>query len=229
MPAASLSSSTPSTTAVGRPCSDLRKRLDERRRRIGVVRAVEHRQRLAVQTAAGAREPRWRRPRHARPARGGRGRAAGIRAELAAIKDSAAAARARSCAAGTTLCAAAAGRDSRRCTPTIRAARSRATRSPPRSASVARSRPSTSVAPGSSTASFSSAMSFSVGPSQRVCSRPTFVSTVTRESITFVASYRPPSPASTTATSTPCSAISQRRPPSAVRTGSRGRPQPGCG
>jgi hypothetical protein len=42
-----------------------------------------------------------------------------------------------------------------------------------------------------------------VGPSQRVCSRPTFVSTATSDGMTFVASQRPPSPASTTATSTP--------------------------
>ena len=41
---------------------------------------------------------------------------------------------------------------------------------------------------GATTASFSSAMSLIVGPSQRVCSRPTFVSTVTRASITLVAS-----------------------------------------
>ena len=53
------------------------------------------------------------------------------------------------------------------------------------------------------TASFSSAMSFSVGPSQRVCSRPTDVSTCTFDGITFVASKRPPSPASITTTSTP--------------------------
>ena len=42
--------------------------------------------------------------------------------------------------------------------------------------------------PGFTTASFSSAMWRSVGPSQRVCSSPTLVSTCTRESITLVAS-----------------------------------------
>jgi hypothetical protein len=36
--------------------------------------------------------------------------------------------------------------------------------------------------------SFSAATSAIVGPSQRVCSRPTFVSTCTRDGITFVAS-----------------------------------------
>ena len=40
-------------------------------------------------------------------------------------------------------------------------------------------------------------------PSQRVCSRLTDVSTCTFEGITFVASKRPPRPASITATSTP--------------------------
>ena len=63
--------------------------------------------------------------------------------------------------------------------------------------------PVTSVAPGLTTASFSSAMCRSVGPSQRVCSRPTLVSTTTGASSTLVASWRPPRPASTTATSTP--------------------------
>ena len=41
-----------------------------------------------------------------------------------------------------------------------------------------------------------------VSPSTSVCSRPTFVSRTTLVSRTFVASSRPPSPASTTATST---------------------------
>ena len=39
-----------------------------------------------------------------------------------------------------------------------------------------------------STASFSSAMSRTVGPSQRVCSSATLVSTVTRDGSTLVAS-----------------------------------------
>ena len=58
------------------------------------------------------------------------------------------------------------------------------------------------MACGRTTASFSPAMSATVGPSQRVCSRPTFVSTATAASSTLVASQRPPRPASTTATST---------------------------
>jgi hypothetical protein len=65
------------------------------------------------------------------------------------------------------------------------------------------SSPITRVEWSRTTASFSAAMSASVGPSQRVCSRLTDVSTWTFEGITFVASKRPPSPASTTATSTP--------------------------
>ena len=47
---------------------------------------------------------------------------------------------------------------------------------------------STRVAWSRTTASFSRAMSSIVGPSQRVCSRPTVVSTWTFEGITFVAS-----------------------------------------
>ena len=43
-----------------------------------------------------------------------------------------------------------------------------------------------------------------------MCSSATFVSTTTRAARTFVASSRPPSPASTTATSTRCSANSAR-------------------
>ena len=56
--------------------------------------------------------------------------------------------------------------------------------------------------PGRTTASFSPAMSAIVGPSQRVCSSPTLVSTTTGAPSTLVASQRPPRPASTTATST---------------------------
>ncbi len=48
--------------------------------------------------------------------------------------------------------------------------------------------PSTSVAPSRTTASFSPAMSAIVGPSQRVCSNPTLVSTTTCAPSTFVAS-----------------------------------------
>ncbi len=59
------------------------------------------------------------------------------------------------------------------------------------------------MASGRTTASFSRAMSATVGPSQRVCSRPTLVSTTTGARSTPVASWRPPRPASTTATSTP--------------------------
>ena len=56
------------------------------------------------------------------------------------------------------------------------------------------------------TASFSVAIASSVSPRTSVCSSPTFVSRTTRVRRTFVASYRPPSPASTTATSTAASA-----------------------
>ncbi len=48
--------------------------------------------------------------------------------------------------------------------------------------------PSTSTAPGATTASFSRAMSPIVGPSQRVCSSPTLVSTTTGARSTPVAS-----------------------------------------
>ena len=60
-----------------------------------------------------------------------------------------------------------------------------------RSASGCSPAPTTSVGggwDGFSTASFSRAMSVTVGPSQRVCSSPTLVSTVTREASTLVAS-----------------------------------------
>ena len=53
------------------------------------------------------------------------------------------------------------------------------------------------------TASFSFAISSGVSPSTSVCSSATFVSRTTGASTTFVASSRPPSPASMTATSTP--------------------------
>ena len=56
--------------------------------------------------------------------------------------------------------------------------------------------------PGRRTASFSAAISCSVSPSHCVWSRPIEVRTVTFDSRTFVASRRPPSPASITPTST---------------------------
>ena len=74
------------------------------------------------------------------------------------------------------------------------------------SASGSRPDPTTSVAPASTTASFSPAISPTVEPSRRVWSSATFVSTSTSAVSTFVASSRPPRPASTTATSTPSSA-----------------------
>jgi hypothetical protein len=55
--------------------------------------------------------------------------------------------------------------------------------------------------PSWTTASFSAAISSRVSPSTSVCSRPTLVSRTTCERRTFVASRRPPRPASTTATS----------------------------
>jgi hypothetical protein len=54
------------------------------------------------------------------------------------------------------------------------------------------------------------AIASTVSPRTSVCSSPTFVSRTTRVRSTFVASYRPPSPASTTATSTPASAKEAR-------------------
>ena len=60
--------------------------------------------------------------------------------------------------------------------------------------------------PGCATASFSCAISASVSPSTSVCSSDTFVRSTTRERRTFVASCRPPRPASTTAASTAASA-----------------------
>ena len=70
---------------------------------------------------------------------------------------------------------------------TQRAWRSPATRSATVCAAGS-SGPVTSVEWSRTTASFSSAMSAMVGPSQRVCSRPTPVSTATFEGITLVAS-----------------------------------------
>ena len=73
-------------------------------------------------------------------------------------------------------------------------------------------------------------MSAIVGPSQRVCSNPTLVSTTTGAPRTFVASQRPPRPASITATSTSRRASSEnaaavsssnwvtRSPPVSVRS-----------
>src|SRR5581483_143371 len=75
------------------------------------------------------------------------------------------------------------------------------------SASHSRSQSTTAV-PALTTASFSAAICSRVSPSCWVWSRPTFVSTTTGARSTLVASSRPPSPASTTATSTRCSANS---------------------
>src|SRR3954471_4440688 len=62
--------------------------------------------------------------------------------------------------------------------------------------------PRTTVDPGCTTASFSAAICSRVSPSTSMWSSATLVSTTTRVRSTFVASWRPPSPASTTATST---------------------------
>ena len=116
-----------------------------------------------------------------------------------------------------------------------RGASGAAARSSPRSPRRARARPrrprrARASRPGATTASFSRAMSATVGPSQRVCSSPTLVSTTTGARSTPVASWRPPSPASTTATSTPRRASSSkaaavsssncvtRSPPASVRS-----------
>ncbi len=64
----------------------------------------------------------------------------------------------------------------------------------------------TTTASTGATASFSVAIASSVSPRTSVCSSPTFVRSTTLVRSTLVASYRPPSPASTTATSTPASA-----------------------
>ena len=66
--------------------------------------------------------------------------------------------------------------------------------------------PSTTTRPAGTTASFSAAIASRVSPSTSMWSSATFVSTTTRVRRTFVASWRPPSPASTTATSTSASA-----------------------
>ena len=65
-----------------------------------------------------------------------------------------------------------------------------------------------------STASFSAAISSSVSPSHSVWSRPTEVSTVTREGIVLVASSRPPRPG-----------LDHRRPRPGRRRGRRRRPR----
>ena len=82
----------------------------------------------------------------------------------------------------------------------------------------------TTAAPSATTASFSAAISSRVSPSSSVCSRPTFVSTTTGARRTFVASSRPPSPASTTATST--SAASNSASAAAVSASNWVAPQP---
>ena len=71
---------------------------------------------------------------------------------------------------------------------TSRAWRSADTRSATSSASGSRSEGTTSAEWSRTTSSFSAAMSGIVGPSQRVCSSPTPVSTVSFEGITLVAS-----------------------------------------
>ena len=100
--------------------------------------------------------------------------------------------------------------------------------------------PSTTVAPGWTTASFSAAIASRVSPSTSMWSSATFVSTTTRVRRTFVASWRPPSPASTTATSTlgvgereqrgggqrPRTASRRARRPAAARARPRARSRP---
>ena len=81
--------------------------------------------------------------------------------------------------------------------------RRRGRRRPPRAASSHSGSPRTTTAPGATTASFSAAIASRVSPSTSVWSSATFVSTTTAPPSTFVASWRPPRPASTTATSTP--------------------------
>src|SRR5581483_6888316 len=68
--------------------------------------------------------------------------------------------------------------------------------------------PRTTVQPGCTTASFSAAISSRVSPRTSMWSSATFVRQTTRVRRTFVASWRPPSPASTTAASTPAAANS---------------------
>jgi hypothetical protein len=68
----------------------------------------------------------------------------------------------------------------------------------------------TTVQPGCTTASFSAAIASRVSPSTSMWSSATLVRTTTRVWRTFVASCRPPSPASTTPTSTPASAKATR-------------------
>ena len=140
----------------------------------GVVRAVEHRQRALVHDLQPARHLGRGGGRARRPARRARSpRCAGTPPRRRA--------RARSCAAGSAPRASSSiapdsVRPRARSAPRARAPRARRPPAPPARAAS----PSTSVPAARTTASFSSAMSVSVGPSQRVCSSPTFVSTVTR-------------------------------------------------
>ena len=181
---------------VAEALADLRQRLDERRDPLRVVRAVDERERIGADDLQAARD-----------AHIGGGSRDGLAVEPSQVG-------LRRGARGGEV------PPLKRPQRTDRRAGVRAGMDDPR-ASLRRDlrgdrggvgvqpEPSTSVAPGWTTSSFSRAIASTVGPSQRVCSRPTLVSTCTFEGITLVASKRPPRPASITATSTPRRASSE--------------------
>ena len=216
MPAASLSSRIESTATVPSGTEAA-----ERRDAGRVVRAVEDRQRVVVDDLQAPGDARTRRDRgHARRVERAAERAPRRRR-----------ARRRSCRAGSRAGRPRAPRRSRRARAERGGAHDRrARRAGERDDLRARRRRARASRPGRTTASFSPAMSAIVGPSQRVCSRPTLVSTTTGAPSTLVASQRPPRPASTTATSTSRRASSEnaaavsssnwvtRSPPVSVRS-----------
>ena len=141
-----------------------------------------------------------------------RGRGAHRRgSQLAEVRLRGRAARRRSCAAGSRRARAArapARRHRARRAPrgSSRPARRRARR-PPRGRPDAGPRPARASPRARAPRASRARSRATVEPSQRVCSRSMFVSTAIGASMTFVASQRPPSPASTTAacTSAPAS------------------------
>ena len=168
-PAASLSSST-ETTATSRPPAERTPRSDSASAAMpaGVVGAVEDRRRRVVDDLEAAGHER----------RGGR-RAHGARRRARRGRPRPRRARPRSCAAGRRPGEQLEPGCARGATTSSARPRSAHIRSASAIASGCRSAPTTSVPPGRTTSSFSRAMSATVGPSQRVCSRPTFVSTCT--------------------------------------------------
>ena len=175
-PAASLSSRTADARDERPAGQEAAQRLGQRRHAARVVRAVEDRHRLVGDDLEA--------PGH-RASRGRVGDRLRVeRAEEAPVRPLAASAKLRRWKRARGGERDAAGPARRRSARRARRRRARRPRAPP----GCRSGPTTSVPPGRTTSTFSPAMSAIVGPSQRVCSSPTLVSTCTRESITFVAS-----------------------------------------